>query len=146
MCCLNNHEQKIKQKTHCPYSNIPTSGSKKSNSGAQVYKDVSKFLKSVNFERKILVICAYRMEIKKSSVEHFNNTETLRFIIQPKRRFFTAVNHISLKLSENNEVSLYGDKSGSFALCWQISVPFLGFGTLTVSGSVGCRGYFDWRQ
>ena len=39
----------------------PTSGSKKSNSGAQVYKEVSKFLKLVNLERKILVMWACKM-------------------------------------------------------------------------------------
>ena len=37
----------------------PTSGSKKSNSGAHVYKAVSKFLKLENLERKILVMCAW---------------------------------------------------------------------------------------
>lgn len=39
----------------------PTSGSTKSNSGAQVYKEVSKFLKLVNLERKILVMWACKM-------------------------------------------------------------------------------------
>ena len=39
----------------------PTSGFTKSNSGAQVYREVSKFLKLVNLERKILVMWACKM-------------------------------------------------------------------------------------
>ena len=36
-----------------------TSASRKSNSGAHVYSEVSKFLKLKNLERKMLVMCAW---------------------------------------------------------------------------------------